>query len=102
MSNIDLRCLGSHLDVVLHCIRSDSGEWQWSGPGWAGILRGTQQTVITALADAIGRGEIYEIDVHPGNLQLRIDRLGNTWHDGVYWPAHEYLQEITSDPGPPS
>lgn len=98
MSASDIRCVGHDGSTTLHAIRTEgSPEWHWSGPGWSGVLRGSQQNIVTAIADAIGRGEVYRIEAMPGNLLLFLDRLGCTWHDGVYWPPQEYLPEITSD-----
>lgn len=97
MTGIDIRCLGMDGGTALHAIRTESGEWHWSGPGWSGVVRGQQQHVVTALADAIGRGEIYRIDVMPGDMLLAVDRLGGTWHDGAYWSPFDYLPEITGD-----
>ena len=94
--------MGVDAALVLHAIRTGSGEWLWSGPAWSGVVRGQRENVITALADAIGRGEVYRIDARmgtdpPTDASLYIDRLGHTWHDKTYWPPHEYLAEITGD-----
>jgi hypothetical protein len=93
----DIRCDGWDGATVLHAIRTETGEWHWSGPSWSGVLRGTRQHIITALADAIGRGEVHRVNAAPSNLSLSIDRLGHTWHDGVYWPPNEWLMEITDE-----
>lgn len=97
MEQVDIRCEGMSYETVLHAIRNRDGEWHWTSPEWAGVMRGRRENMVTELANQIGQGKIHRISIYPRNIQLYIDRMGGTWHDNAYWSPYEYLLQITEE-----
>jgi hypothetical protein len=91
--------------TVLHAMRAGPSGWHFTGPELSAVLIADRPGVVRALADAIGRclreHGACSVNGHPAAggvpVFLYIDGLGGAWHDGHYWPPHEYLLELTED-----
>ncbi len=78
----------------------DEAPWRFWSEQCFGIMKGTRQMVITALANLIGTEKAFKIILHSptqGNVDYLPDRLGNVWHNDKYLSPNEYLPAMFAE-----
>ena len=86
---------------VFHAEEIAAGDWRYTGLDWSGLVAGSREHVITALANLIGqRGRagglqrIWRVISTDQPTGFHLDELGNTWIDGRYCAADVYLPTL--------
>ncbi len=88
-----IRAEGLVGEQVLHAIPVEPDRWHCVDvQRCAGISVYNRETLITRIADMIGEGLIYRLDIK--DAMLIIDRAGNVWRNHEYKAPHEYLPEL--------
>lgn len=72
-------------------------DWRVTSPEYSTIIKSNRASLITFIADSIGRGRVYRIGLYTQGETLMIDRCGNTWIDGKYLDPAVYLPKIVPD-----
>lgn len=91
--NRQIRGLGIAGEQVLHAEEIPGDDWRAVDcERSAGICRYDRQMLITRIADMIGAGLIYWLDL-PASTH-NIDRAGNIWLDREYLAPHQYLPAL--------
>ena len=88
-----IRGQGLNGDQILHAIPVEPDLWHavdhWRS---AGVSIYTRESLITRIADMIGEGHLYSLDIKDWRGQ--IDRAGNVWIDREYLSPHQYLPRM--------
>lgn len=92
-----------HQATVFHAVEITpdpdmfGGDFRWHYTGlWSNaIIVANRESLITAIADLIGAGELNRLEIYePGagpQLPHLIDRAGNIWLDSEPGPGRDYL-----------
>lgn len=93
MSGGHIRGHGLQNENVFHAIPVEPDYWHAVDcERTGGVSQYTREMLITRLADLIGAGKIYSLDID--GERVFIDRAGNIWRDHEYLSPHQYLPEL--------
>ena len=93
MTRGDIRGYGIAGESVLHAIPVEPDRWHAVDlERTGGVCIYTRETLITRIADLIGEGHIYQLDISA--WRGSIDRAGNVWLNHEYLSPQQYLPKM--------
>ncbi len=91
--NEHIRAYGIKGEQILHAIPVEPDLWHgvdFQRP--AGVCIYYREAMITRIADLIGEGHVYQLEIKDWRGQP--DRAGNVWLDHEYLSPHQYLPKL--------
>jgi hypothetical protein len=90
-----IRGYGINGEQVIHALPVEADLWHAVDfQRTEGVCIYTRRALITRLADLIGAGHIYQLDIK--DWREDIDRAGNVWYDHEYLAPNQYLPKLIS------
>lgn len=91
--NEHIRGYGLSGEPILHALPVEPDLWHAVDyERSAGVSIYNRESLITRIADLIGEGHVYQLDIK--DWRGSIDRAGNVWLDHEYLSPHQYLPKL--------